>query len=203
MAPEYKFTYFNTTGLGESIRMLFRYGGIEFEDNRIEKADWPKLKDTMIFGQIPMLEYKGKRYHQSNSIARCIAKKVHLAGNDELEALEIDAMVDTITDFRLQVTAFANEKNEKVKENMKGPLFTETYPRYFKHLDQFAADNNGYLVLGKLTWADFILVGILEAFKARVGLDMAANYPNLKAVEKHVLDLPAIQEWIKIRPKCD
>jgi hypothetical protein len=44
MAPTYKLTYFNTKGLGEPIRWLLSYGGVEFEDNRIEKADWPEIK---------------------------------------------------------------------------------------------------------------------------------------------------------------
>lgn len=44
MAPAYKVTYFDITALGEPIRFLLSYGGIEFEDNRIQKENWPALK---------------------------------------------------------------------------------------------------------------------------------------------------------------
>jgi Glutathione S-transferase, N-terminal domain. len=44
MAPVYKLTYFNVMALGEPIRFLCSYGGVEFEDNRIEHEDWPQLK---------------------------------------------------------------------------------------------------------------------------------------------------------------
>ena len=44
MAPAYKLTYFNVRGLGEPIRFLLSYGGIEFEDHRIAIEDWPQLK---------------------------------------------------------------------------------------------------------------------------------------------------------------
>jgi hypothetical protein len=44
MAPTYKLTYFNVKALGEPIRFLLSYGGIEFEDHRIEKEEWPQLK---------------------------------------------------------------------------------------------------------------------------------------------------------------
>ena len=44
MAPAYKLTYFNVRGLGEPIRFLLSYGGIEFEDHRVEKEDWPQFK---------------------------------------------------------------------------------------------------------------------------------------------------------------
>lgn len=46
MAPAYKLTYFNVKALGEPARMLFKYGGIDFEDNRFESELWPQLKDS-------------------------------------------------------------------------------------------------------------------------------------------------------------
>lgn len=45
--PTFKLTYFNIKGLAEPIRQLFAYGGIEYEDNRIERDDWPALKPCM------------------------------------------------------------------------------------------------------------------------------------------------------------
>ncbi|XP_014472026.1 PREDICTED: glutathione S-transferase-like [Dinoponera quadriceps] len=43
----YKLIYFNVTGLAESIRYMFHYGGIEFEDDRIDIADWPRQKAAL------------------------------------------------------------------------------------------------------------------------------------------------------------
>lgn len=44
--PEYKLTYFDCKGLGEAIRFLFAYGGIEYEDNRIDERAWVKVKKS-------------------------------------------------------------------------------------------------------------------------------------------------------------
>ena len=55
----------------------------------------------MPMGQMPVLEYKGKRAHQSLAMARYLAKQVGLAGADDWESLVIDAAVDTINDLRL------------------------------------------------------------------------------------------------------
>ena len=41
----YKLTYFNFPALGEPIRFLLSYGGVEFEDNRIEWSNWHNVKD--------------------------------------------------------------------------------------------------------------------------------------------------------------
>lgn len=46
MAPSYKVTYFNITALGEPIRFLLSYGGIEFEDCRVEMEQWPQIKPS-------------------------------------------------------------------------------------------------------------------------------------------------------------
>lgn len=43
---QYKLYYFNITALGEPLRMLLHYGGLPFEDVRVEKDDWPALKPS-------------------------------------------------------------------------------------------------------------------------------------------------------------
>lgn len=46
MAPPYKVTYFDFVALGEPIKLLLSYGGIEFEDDRIQRENWPALKPS-------------------------------------------------------------------------------------------------------------------------------------------------------------
>lgn len=54
----------------------------------------------MPFGQVPVLEVNGKKIHQSVAITRYLAKQLKLAGDNDLQDLEIDAVVDTINDLR-------------------------------------------------------------------------------------------------------
>ncbi|KAG8263526.1 transferase activity protein [Homalodisca vitripennis] len=46
MAPKTKLTYFNGTGLGESIRFLLVYLDREYEDSRFEEEEWAKIKPS-------------------------------------------------------------------------------------------------------------------------------------------------------------
>ncbi|KAL0132504.1 hypothetical protein PUN28_000328 [Cardiocondyla obscurior] len=98
--PSYKLTYFPITALAEPIRFLFSYAGIEFVDERFDREDWPKLKPTMPFGKVPVIEVDGKKIDQSVAICRYLAKQGGLAGKNDWEALEIDSTVDTIHDLR-------------------------------------------------------------------------------------------------------
>lgn len=50
--PKYKLTYFNLKGLGEPLRIMFAYAGIIYEDIRIEREDWPAIKESMNFDSI-------------------------------------------------------------------------------------------------------------------------------------------------------
>ena len=52
--------------------------------------------------QVPIVEIDGKVYHQTRAIGRYLAKKFNLYGADELEAIEIDATVDDIEDYRMR-----------------------------------------------------------------------------------------------------
>lgn len=118
--PTFKLYYFNIRALAEPIRFLLAYGGLAYEDVRIEKEDWPKLKPSklefdqlfevtilndilvlaMPMEQMPVLEVDGQRVHQSVAIGRYLAKRVGLAGSNDWESLQIDSAVDTVNELR-------------------------------------------------------------------------------------------------------
>jgi len=203
MAPKYKLTYFDVTALGEPIRFLFNYGGIEFEDYRFQREQWPSIKERMPFGQVPILEFEGKTINQSLAISRYVARLIKLAGKDDLHALEIDAMVDNINDLRTRIAAYNYEPDEDQKEKKRGPLVNETLPSMLEKLNSIAEANNGYFVRGELSWADIVFVAWLDYLNYMMKFDIVEKYPALQKVRDNVLALPAIKKWIETRPKTD
>ncbi|KAI4471544.1 glutathione s-transferase [Holotrichia oblita] len=200
---EIKYTYFDAKAAGEAIRLLMKYGCIDFIDNRISFEDWPKVKSTMPYRQVPILEIDGKMAHQSTAIARYFAKRVKLVGNNAWEDMEIDAVVDTINDFTSKIQACFYEQDAAVKESRKGPLFEDTIPFYIGKFEELAKNNNGYLALGKLTWADFCFVGIVDYLNKLTETNLIADCPNLKKVIENVTSIPSIKAWTIVRPKTD
>ncbi|XP_036147084.1 glutathione S-transferase-like [Monomorium pharaonis] len=197
--PSYKLIYFPVTALGEPIRFLFNYAEIDFVDERFEIEDWPKLKPTMPFGKVPVLEVDGKKIDQSVAICRYLAKQCGLAGKDDWEALLIDAAVDTIHDLRANIAAFSYEKNEEAKtEKLKAAK--ETVPFYLERLDAQVQENGGYFVGGALSWADFTFVGLLDYMNHMMKENIIEKYENLKQLQKTVEEVPAIKRWLEKRP---
>ena len=46
MPGEIKLTYFNARGRAEPSRLLMAYSGVEYEDHRITREEWPELKPS-------------------------------------------------------------------------------------------------------------------------------------------------------------
>ncbi|KAI4470699.1 glutathione s-transferase [Holotrichia oblita] len=199
MAPSIKVTYFNIRGLAETIRLLLKYGEIEFEDNRIQSEEWAALKATTPFGQMPLYEEDGKVAWQSLAICRYLAKKVNLRGANDWEDLQVDAIADTITDLRIKIASLMQEKDEEKKEQLKQTLIKETAPYYLERLDKIAGENGGHF----LTWVDFYFFAMSHIVNFLLGADGYANYKNLQAVVDNVQKIPAIKKWVEVRPKTD
>lgn len=200
MSPPYKLYYFNGRGAAETIRLLFSYGKIDFEDVRIEQDQWPTLKPSTPFGQLPCIEQNGKKVNQSVAIERFVAKKAKLTGKDEFEDLEIDAVVDTITDLKTKLVPAFFDQNPDSKKTKLEELQKETVPFYLGKFEKLAENNGGHLVANKLTWADFHFVGNYGVFEWADGNGMA-KYPHLKKLKDVVEGLPGVKEWIAKRPK--
>jgi len=197
--PSYKLIYFPITALAEPIRLLFNYAGIEFEDERFDKEDWPKLKPTMPFGKVPVLEVDGKKVHQSAAISRYLAKQCGLAGKNDWEALEIDSTVDTIHDLRATIAGFHYESNEQAKEEKEKVAKEETVPYYLERLDAQVKKNGGYFIGGAVSWADLTFVGLLDYLNFMMKKDIVEEYENLKQLQKKVEEIPAIKRWMEKR----
>jgi glutathione S-transferase len=204
--PAYKLTYFNGRGRAEIVRLVFAAAGVEYEDIRLERADWPTIKPTTPFGQVPMLEVDGVKFCQSNSIARYLARKFHLAGKTDEDQARADMIVDCFEDTLKPLFTFFFESDETRKETLKKKALEEQLPTSLAGLEGLLKANNGgdgFFVGTELTWADLgflVLVGWLSAAGADTQL---AKYPKLVALRERVEKLPKVAAWLAKRPVTD
>lgn len=94
---------------------------------------------------------------------------------------------------------------EKVAEStvQKLQVAEETAELFIPRLEEMARSNGGYLVGGKLTWADIALISILEFINFRIGRDVIDKAEQLKALRRKIQGLPQIKAWIDKRPKTN
>merc|ERR1712227_171242 len=124
-----KLTYFNAKGRAETIRLILAQAGVEYEDNRIARDQWPTVKKETPMGQVPILEYDGDVFCQSTTIARFLARKYNLAGKNDIAAAEADQAVDALNDIFSHFVAWRKESDETKKNEMMKVLTEEKIPQ--------------------------------------------------------------------------
>lgn len=76
---------------GDSIRMAFHYGGIPFTDERLSREEFSKIKETLPFGQVPILKVDDNKFlFQELAILRYVGQLVGLYPTDREEAVQVD-----------------------------------------------------------------------------------------------------------------
>jgi len=200
---KYSLTYFNGRGRGETLRLLFSIAGVQYEDKRVEFAQWQELKPQTPWGHMPVLAVDGKgTIGQSMAIARYIAREHGLAGKSSWETAVVDSIVDSITEIRDKAFEMAFEKDEAKKKQLQAS-FKEKVTPGLQNLEKILASNNsgaGFFVGKEITLADVHFFATLEMMKgpAPTILD---DHGKLKALYGRLEANPKIADHIKKRPQ--
>lgn len=102
---DYKLSYFDmAASRGEECRLALVLAGVEFEDDRIPYADWPKRKAEMPFGAVPVLTVMGKgTLSQSNAILNYIGTLHGLRPSEPWAAARHDAVMESVEETRTKI----------------------------------------------------------------------------------------------------
>merc|ERR1711992_243890 len=190
MAPKVEVLYFDTYGRVEIIRTILNYGGIEFEDKRFQVEEWAATKPTTKFGFVPQVTWDGKVMAQSNTITRFVAREVGIAGKNNMEMAQCDAIVDFCSEM---VAAKATQED---KDKFKGKL-----NNFIKNMEKLLDENGGEWMVGKgFTWADLYVAVVLNHWTKRCAR-MEFESPKLAAHSQKVYNIPKIKAYIDKRPE--
>ena len=199
----YRLHYFNGRGRAEVSRLIFAAVGQKFEDIRYDQNEWPLRKAQMVLGQMPVLEFNGVKIPQSLSIARFLARQFQLAGRDNLEQAQVDAVVDTISEIASKFGMISQMKDERNKQESMGKFFLEDLPKILQNLDILARlySNGGPFFVGNhLTWADLYFYDVAENI-LRIDGSLLNRYPWLKYNRQEVERHPKISAYLRSRPQ--
>merc|ERR1712038_254570 len=201
-APKVKLTYFNLRGRAEPSRLLLAYGGIKFEDCRItpgfeDPKEWMALKPKTPYGSLPLLEWNGTNVAQSMAIARFIAREVGLAGRNNLEAAQIDEIIDAINDMiNTGAKAFFAKDEAAMKKHA-----TETIPAGLGNIEKRLEARGGQFLSGNaFSWADLHVFDFCSNLPDKSCLE---KVPKIKNLTERVSKIPNIKSWVESRPKTN
>merc|ERR1712142_707639 len=115
--PSYKLMYFNFPGRAELIRLIFSAAKVEFDDHRVAREDWPKVKQEMPFNAMPVLYIDGTPLCESGAIQRFLASEFDLNGSNNLQAAYIEMVTGLLSDCYPKPPFFEKDPEKKKAEN--------------------------------------------------------------------------------------
>uniref|UniRef100_A0AC34FAU5 Glutathione S-transferase n=1 Tax=Panagrolaimus sp. ES5 TaxID=591445 RepID=A0AC34FAU5_9BILA len=200
--PKVKLVYFDARGLAEASRLILHYAKVDFEDVRIQHADWPALKPKTKTGKIPYLEFDGHLIVESYAMHRFLARKYGLAGKDEFEQALVDGIADVSKDFYAAVAPWMYAVmgfREGNPEELKKPHLYDNLEEYLPIFSTFLKESkSGFLAPSGLTWADFVFSELIITL---VGLEsnVLDKHPEIKEYIEKIKNLPELKEYYSTR----
>jgi glutathione S-transferase len=196
--------YFTARGSAECIRFVFAQAEVTYEDKRFEHGgdEWAKVKPSTPSGMLPILEVDGKQLIGSGVIVRFLAEKFNLAGNSEIENVELAGILDVLKDFLIKV-AEAVFVAEADKAETKKKVEEEDIPKYWGILEGMIKKNNspdGFIYGMKPTYVDFCIYCTFDFVQMTVP-NFFEQFPVAAKLKASVEALPNIAKWIKERPQ--
>ncbi|KAH7478975.1 hypothetical protein KRP22_010973 [Phytophthora ramorum] len=200
--PKLKLKYFPVPGRAEPIRLTFFIGGIAFEDERLSFDEFAKIKASLPFNQMPVLDVDGEVISQSVAILRYAGTLAGLYPSlDTLAAYRVDEILALIDEmfsnpaWRETVSESDPDKLQKMREGLSAGLIPKTLNFLEKRVAQFDAS---YATCEHLTVADLAIYAVLLILKGgRPGIPASITDPfqNLQRVFEVVKAHPKVVEW--------
>ncbi|XP_045165088.2 S-crystallin SL11-like isoform X2 [Mercenaria mercenaria] len=174
MAEKYQLLYFNKRGGGEIIRLVFVTAGVQYEDIRLDMAEWLKLKSGL--------------YTDNEDDNLLIDEMYDSVGDVRNVFVQVQLCKDEAT---------KKDLNEKLLTEML-PKFAS----FFK-LRKNDFGGNGYIIGSKMTLADLAVFNMVDSC-IEMGLEsLWKPYPLLLEHRQNVIKDTNIAKWLQTRPRTE
>ena len=194
---EYRVTYFDIAGSrGEEVRLALKIAGQAFEDIRLDREAFLKLKPDLPFGSVPVLEVEGHGvFSQTNAILRLIGRLHDLHPQEPFEAARHDALMDAVEDLRHKISPTMRIQDATEKKAARQQLATDFFPQWGCGVERligggpFVGGERPSVTDIKLYMADrWLSSGIIDD----IPNDVFDHCPRLKAVANGIATHPAV-----------
>lgn len=207
----YTVKYFGLPALAEPIRLLLHLGKIEHVDETFGFKEWPDIKKTTKWGQVPVvIAPDGMEMTQSKAITRFLGKQVtwgrqnlffskKLYPCDARLAFQVDEMIDAMEDVRMKIVPTFAIKDPAEKEAARKALFADggDCDVLLRKLESFVGDK--FVCGNTLTIADIWYYCVLNFLRCGFfdGLpkDYLGKYPKLQAIVSNVGSIPEVKAY--------
>lgn len=198
--PKPKLTYFDApVSRGEECRLALHLAGVDFEDVRIKRDEWPALKPKTPYGGLPIFEADGHGVvAQSNAILVLIGRRHGLHPKDDFEAARHEAVMCHVEDLRAHVTPTLRMTDEAEKKKAREALATTYLPTWAEKIER-QLEAGPFLAGAKIHVADIKLYIAIRWFASgtvdHVPATVFAPFPKVMRLHDAFRDDAAVKAW--------
>ena len=160
-------------------------------------------KQIAPFKQLPVLDVDGKIIAQTGAIARFCGKLSGLyPKNNDLEAAQIDQIIEAAQDINYLVTLSGRDKEKERLALARKILATKHLPKWFQFLENLLKKNNeSYFFVGnKISIADLAIWRLLGWLSSGlldgVPTNILEPYEKINRLREEVYKHPKVNEWM-------
>jgi prostaglandin-H2 D-isomerase / glutathione transferase len=194
-----KLIYFDApVSRGEECRLALHIAGVDFEDVRIQGADWPAMKDDTPYGGLPVFELPGRPpLAHSNAILIMIGRRHGLHPSDDFEAARHEGMMEHVEELRAVVgpTIRMGDAEKKAAREAIVANYLPAWARYAEKNIQGEPFFGG----AKLQVVDLKLHMAVRWFIGgkvdHIPATIFAGFPKLMRVHDAVRDHAGVKSW--------
>ena len=199
MSSEEKYIlyYFNVNARGCIPRAILSHVKANWENKVLDYNDfvqnYKNKKEFCEYGQLPILEYKGKKYSQSMAISLFLGKKYNLLGENEEQEYEINNLLCSFEDIFPLIHDPKKDSKEKYEKMRR--YFKIYEDKYLKHVKE---NNKGkfYFANNKFTLADIYFGALIfSMLKSLKEIDMEKEFPQLKKLMDSYKNEDSLKEF--------
>ncbi len=197
-----KLLYFDApVSRGEECRLALHIAGVDFEDVRINRKDWPALKPTTPYGGVPILEMPGRpALAHSNAILVFIGRRYGLHPLDNFEAAQHEAMMAHVEDLRGVVGPTIRIADEVEKKKVREALVASYLPTWAERAEKQLSDGP-FFSGAKIHVVDLKLHMAVRWFAGgkvdHVPATIFASFSRLMRVHDAVRDDERVKDWYR------
>lgn len=183
---------------GEECRLALHLAGVDFEDVRVKREDWPALKPKTPYGSLPVLELPGHPpFAQSNAILVLIGRRHGLHPQDDFEAARHEGLMQHVEDLRARLSPTLR-MGEAEKKAARESLVADYLPQWAQSVERQVG--HGPFIGGeKIHVADLKIYMVVRWLSSgtldHVPATIFAGYPKLVGVHDAVRDHAGVKSW--------
>jgi len=195
-----RLTYFDApVSRGEECRLALHAAGVDFEDVRIQREDWPALKPSSPFGGLPFLEMPGHPpLGESIAILTLVGRLHGLHPRDDFEAARHESVMCHVEDLRAAIGVTMRMTDEGEKKKAREALVATRLPDWARFTEKHIGDGP-FFAGAKMHVVDLklhMVVRWLSGGKVdHIPPTIFSAYPKLVRVHDAVRDDARIKSW--------